>query len=374
MRITAALARAVSAPMSLEAVELDAPRADEVLVRLVATGICHTDMAMRDHKIYPIPHPAVLGHEGAGVVEQVGSAVTRVAPGDHVVLSFGSCGACPACADHRPSYCEHFNEYNFHGTRGDGTTPLHQHGQPVSFFQAQSSFATRTVCSERSVIKVPPEAPLDLLCPLGCAVQTGAGGVINSLGLAAGQSIAIFGTGSVGLCALMAAKMLGAGTIVAIDRSDERLALARRLGATHTVNTDHESVPDAMRRISAAGVDYTFETTANMALLRQATEILARRGVCGFVGGIPAGTEVTLDVEHMMTGGRTFRGIILGDSDPQDFIPRMAEAIVSGAFPIGEIVTRYPFSQINKAIADSLSGETVKAVLMFDTATTEAAA
>lgn len=365
MQIKAAVARAIGAPMSLETLELSPPRPHEVQVRLVATGICHTDIAMRDHKIYPIPHPAVLGHEGAGIVEQVGSAVTRVARGDHVVLSFGFCGQCPSCAAHRPSYCEQFNEYNFHGVRGDGGTPLHQHGEPVSFFQAQSSFATHTVCAEHSVVKVPKEAPLELLCPLGCAVQTGAGGVINSLGLRAGQSIAIFGTGSVGLCALMAAKMLGAGTLIAIDRHPGRLALARRLGATHTVDTTQESLADAVRRIAPNGVDFTFETTANMAILRQATDILARRGVCGFVGGIPAGTTVTLDVEHMMTGGRTFRGIILGDTDPQAFIPQMAAAISDGRFPIDQIITRYPFEDINRAIADGLAGETVKAVLTF---------
>ena len=366
MNITAAVARGIAAPMSLETVELALPRPDEVLVRMVATGICHTDMAMRDHKIYPIPHPAVLGHEGAGIVEQIGSAVTKLAPGDRVVLSFGSCGACPSCAAHRPSYCEAFDDYNFHGTRGDGTTPLHQHGAPVSFFEAQSSFATYSVCAERSVIKMPAGAPLDLLCPLGCAVQTGAGGVINSLGLKSGQSIAIFGTGSVGLCALMAAKMVGAGTIIAIDRNPERLALARALGATDTVDTTRQSVPEAVRTIAPHGVDFTFETTANMELLRQATEILARRGTCGFVGGIPPKTYVTLDVEHMMTGGRNFRGIILGDSDPDIFIPQMADAIMAGKFPIDRIITRYPFAQINQAIADSLDGRTVKAVLIFD--------
>jgi aryl-alcohol dehydrogenase len=203
------------------------------------------------------------------------------------------------------------------------------------------------------------------LCPLGCAVQTGAGGIINSLEVGVGQSIAIFGAGSVGLCALMAAKMVGAGTIIAIDVVAQRLALARELGATHVVNPIKESVPDAVRRITGNGVDFTFETTANMRLLRQATDVLAPRGVCGFVGGIPAGTEVTLDVEHMMVGGRTFRGIILGDSDPQDFLPRMIAAIALGRFPIDKIITRYPFERINEAIADCEAGRTIKAVLQF---------
>jgi len=366
VNILAAVSRRIGAPMDLEYCQLEEPRDDEVLVRLVATGICHTDMAMRDHKIYPIPHPAVFGHEGAGVVERIGRSVTSVAIGDHVVLSFGFCGHCAACDSHRPSYCTHFDDYNFHGSRGDGTTPLSQHGRPVSLFQAQSSFATHAVCNERHVVAMPKDLPLDLLCPLGCAVQTGAGGVINSLGMKAGQTIAIFGTGSVGLCALMAARMIGASQIIAIDRNAERLALARELGATDTIDTCDGSVVDAVLRIAPAGVDFTFETTANMSLLRQATDILARRGTCGFVGGIPAGTEVTLDVEFMMTGGRGFRGIILGDSDPKLFLPKMAQAIASGEFPIDRIITRYPFARINDAIEDSETGHTIKAVLQFE--------
>jgi aryl-alcohol dehydrogenase len=368
MKITAAVARGIGLPMSLESIDIEDPRPNEVLVRMAATGICHTDMAMRDHKIYPIPHPSVLGHEGAGIVARVGANVTKVRSGDHVVLSFGSCGHCPSCAAHHPSYCHHFNEINFYGNRGDGTSPLSQNGAPVSLFQTQSSFATYAVCAERNIILVPPDAPLELLCPLGCAVQTGAGGIINSLKVGVGQSVAIFGAGSVGLSALMAANMVGAATIIAIDVVDRRLALARELGATHTINPSRESIADAVRRITGAGVDFTFETTANMKLLRQATDVLAPRGTCGFVGGIPAGTEVTLDVEHMMVGGRTFRGIILGDSDPQDFLPRMIAAIAADKFPIGKIITFYPFERINDAIADCEAGRTVKAVLQFGAA------
>ncbi|WP_412065630.1 NAD(P)-dependent alcohol dehydrogenase [Rhizobium sp. SYY.PMSO] len=365
MEILAAVSRAIAVPMQLERIQLAEPQDDEVLVRLVATGICHTDMAMRDHKIYPIPHPAVFGHEGGGVVERVGRSVTTVKPGDHVVLSFGFCGHCVACDDHHPSYCTHFDNFNFHGTKGDGSTPLSQDGKPISFFQAQSSFATHTVCNERHVVSVPKDVPLDLLCPLGCAVQTGAGGVINSLDMKFGQSIAVFGTGSVGLSALMAAKMIGASEIIAIDRNPERLALARELGATATIDTRSEPLVATVRRIVPGGVDLTFETTANMALLKQATQVLARRGTCGFVGGIPAGTEVTLDVEWMMTGGRTFRGIILGDSDPKSFLPKMARAIANGSFPIDKIITRYPFERINDAIHDSETGKSIKAVLEF---------
>jgi aryl-alcohol dehydrogenase len=163
----------------------------------------------------------------------------------------------------------------------------------------------------------------------------------------------------------MAAKMVGASEIIAIDRNPARLALAKELGATVIVNATDGPVVEAVRRAVPGGVDFTFETTASMPLLRQATEVLARRGTCGFVGGIPAGTEVTLDVEWMMTGGRSFRGIILGDSDPKSFLPKMAKAIENGSFPIDRIITRYPFERINDAIADSESGQSIKAVLQF---------
>jgi aryl-alcohol dehydrogenase len=370
MQITAAVARAKHAPLSLETLTLDEPRADEVLVRLVATGICHTDMSMRDHAIYPIPHPVVLGHEGAGVVERVGAAVTKVAPGDHVIMTADSCGRCPSCQDGLPTYCYEFFEHNFTGCRLDGTSPLSKNGEKIHCFQHQSSFASHSLCRERNVVLVDAEAPLELLGPLGCGVITGAGGVINSMQVGIGKSIAVFGTGAVGLSAIMGAKLVGAGKIIAIDRLDSRLSLARSLGATHTVNVDRESAPEAIKAITGVGVDYTFETTANMTVLRQAIDVLAPRGVCGFVGGAPKGAEVTIDVEHVMTGGRTIRGIIEGDSNPDVFLPKLVELYRLGRFPIDQFVTFYPFAEINKAIDDALSGRVVKPVLLLPPAAT----
>ena len=181
MQITAAVARGVGMPFTLEEVTLAEPRADEVLVRLVATGICHTDISMRDHKIYPVPHPVVLGHEGAGIVERVGSAVSKVAAGDPVILTSASCGHCPSCAASLPFYCYSFNELNFTGSRRDGSSPFSKGSETIHYYQGQSSFATHTVIRERAVVKVPVGAPLEMLGPLGCGVITGAGGIINSL-------------------------------------------------------------------------------------------------------------------------------------------------------------------------------------------------
>lgn len=222
MNITAAVTRAARSPMSLETLELESPRDDEILVRVVATGICHTDIAMRD-QAYPVPQPVVLGHEGAGVVERVGAAVTSVAPGDHVVMSYNSCGACASCAAGAATYCYDFG-CNFAAVRTDGTTPISgRNGSIYGNFFGQSSFADFALCRERNVVKVSKDVPLELLGPLACGVQTGAGAVFNALRIGRGQSFAVFGAGSVGLSAVMAAAVAGAAPIIAVDLLEPRL-------------------------------------------------------------------------------------------------------------------------------------------------------
>jgi aryl-alcohol dehydrogenase len=363
--IIAAVARAKDTPFSLEALSLEEPRGDEILVRLVATGICHTDISMRDHKIYPVPHPVVLGHEGAGIVQKIGRGVTKVNIGDHVILTSNSCGHCPSCVEGMPVYCYDFNTYNFSGSRPDGTSPISKNGEKIHYFHAQSSFANFSVARERSVVKVDKDAPLELLGPLGCGVMTGAGAVINSMAVGVGHSIAVFGTGSVGLSAIMAAKLVGAGIIIAVDLVESRRTLARELGATHTVNPATESALDAIKRITGMGVNFTLDTTGNMQVLRQAMDALAPRGTCGFVGGAPKGAAVTMDVEQIMVGGRTVRGIIEGDSNPEVFLPKLIALYRLGRFPFDKLVKFYPFEEINTAVDDALSGRTVKPILRF---------
>jgi aryl-alcohol dehydrogenase len=365
MEIIAAVARAKHAPLTIETLTMEDPRPDELVVRLVATGICHTDMSMRDHAIYPIPHPVVLGHEGAGIVERVGGAVTKVAPGDHVIITADSCGHCPSCQTGLPTYCYEFYEHNFAGGRPDGTSPLSKGDERIHCFQHQSSFASHSLCRERNVVKVDRDAPLEILGPLGCGVITGAGAIINSMQVGIGKSLAVFGTGAVGLSAIMAGKLVGAGEIIAIDRLASRLDLARELGATHTIDVSKGSAPEKIKAITGAGADYTFETTADMGVLRQAIDVLAPRGMCGFVGGAPKGAQVTIDVEHVMTGGRTIRGIIEGDANPDVFLPKLIGLYQLGRFPIDRLLTFYPFAEINRAIDDSLSGRVVKPVLRF---------
>ncbi len=363
MFIEAAVTRAKHAPMSLEILELQEPRADEILVRLVATGVCHTDIAMRD-QAYPVPQPIVLGHEGAGIVERVGGSVTRVEPGDHVVMSYDSCGRCASCLANAATYCHGFFPHNFLGSRSDGSTALSREGESIhSHFFGQSSFATHAICRERNVVKVPEDIALELLGPLACSIQTGAGAVINALKIGTGRSFAVFGAGSVGLSAVMAARVAGATTIVAVDIKSQRLALARELGATHTIDASKEQPAEAIVALSGAGVDYTLETTALPHVIRQAVESLAPRGTCGIVGACPGGTEMTLDVLHIMTAGRTIRGIVEGDAVPQTFVATIIELYRQGRFPFDKLVTFYPFDRIDDAVRDSENGSVVKAVV-----------
>ncbi|ERG88294.1 MAG: Zn-dependent alcohol dehydrogenase, class III [halophilic archaeon J07HX5] len=279
MQIEAAVTNEESGPFNIETVELDDPQDNELVVRVVGAGVCHTDMTVRD-QLYPTPLPAVLGHEGSGIVEQVGDAVTTVEPGDRVVLTFDYDDDCPSCRDGHPAYCEGFFEHNFGGHRPeDGTSPLSRDGEEISGrFFGQSSFATHAIATERNVVQVGDEVPLELLGPLGCGIQTGAGTVINTLDPQAGSSIAIFGAGSVGLSALLAADLKGCSEIVSVDLEENRLAKAAELGATTTINpTDVDDVVEAVTQ-ATGGVDYAAETTGVPDVAEQAVETLGKRG------------------------------------------------------------------------------------------------
>ncbi len=366
MQITAAVTREKAQPFVIEEVEIDEPRSDEVLVKVVATGICHTDMVVRDQWL-PVPLPIVLGHEGAGIVERVGQGVTKVQPGDHVVLTYGRCGQCVNCLDGHPYYCFHSYAQSYGGGRADGSTALHQHGQDIhSHFFAQSSFATYALAKEGNVVKVRPDVPLDMLGPLGCGIQTGAGAVMNGMRPHAGTSIAIFGAGSVGLSSIMAARVVGCTTIIAVDIKPERLALARELGATHTIHGGETDAVQEIQRITGGGANYTLEMTASPRILRQAVDALQIGGTCGVIGVAPRGTEVSLDMTGLLFG-RAVRGIRQGESVSDSFIPQLIELYIQGRFPFDRLLTFYPFDQINQAAEDTEHGLAIKPVLRMPT-------
>ena len=365
MKIKAAVTESKGGPFLVQELELGELRADEVLVEVGAAGICHTDLICRDQWL-PVPLPAVLGHEGAGVVKEVGSAVTAVSPGDRVAMSFDSCGTCPTCTGGRPPYCHAFFARNLASTRADGTTSLSRNGDVVhSHFFGQSSFATHAVAAARSVVRLPDSIGLTLAAPFGCGVQTGAGGVLNVLRPPAGSSLAVFGTGTVGLASILAAFVAGCTTIIGVDRSPSRLELARELGATHVVDVADEDAVEAIRRITGAGADFSLETTGSTQVLRQAVDCTAPTGVSGVIGAPPFGAEVALDVHGLIAPGRTVRGILEGDSIPQLFIPRLIRLWEQGRFPVERLTTVYDFDRINDAVHDAEAGTTIKPVLQM---------
>ncbi len=361
--ITAAVIRKKGGPFQIETLMLDEARSDEVLVRIVATGMCHTDMVARD-QLYTVPMPVVLGHEGAGVVEQVGAAVKKLKPGDHVVLTYMWCGHCVPCLRGHLTYCANFYALNFGGAREDGSTATHdKQGAVHDHFFGQSSFGTFALTHERNAVNVPSNAPLELLGPLGCGIHTGAGAVMNALKVSPGSSFATFGGGAVGLSAVMAARVAGAATIIAADVVPSRLALAKELGATHTVNSKESDPVEAVRNITGGGADFTLESSGRPAVLRQAIDALAIRGTCGIVGAPALGTEASFDVNGVMTTGKTILGIIEGDSIPDLFIPILVDLYQQGRFPFDKLVKFYSLDQINQAADDSEKGITIKPIV-----------
>jgi len=366
MEIKAAVVFEPSGKFSIEELELSDPNEDELLVRIVGAGICHTDLVARDMHL-PIPPeralPSVFGHEGAGVVEKVGARVTKVQPGDHVALSWDCCGACPSCRSGNDPYCHNFFLHNFNGARPDGTTTLRKGDQVIygNFF-SQSSFANFALANERNVVKVSKDVPLEILGPLGCGVQTGAGAVMNMLQPRPGASIAVFGVGPVGMSAVLAAVVCGCTTIIAVDIIPDRLKKAKEFGATHTINAGEVNPVEAIQDITGGGADFTLECVGNPQVLRQAVDALPRCGVCGLLGVVPPGTEVSLDMDLIMNG-RTVRGVIEGDAIPDLFIPKLIELYSQGRFPFDGMITFYPFEEINQAVEDMEEGRVIKPVL-----------
>lgn len=366
MKIRAAVAREKGAPLKLETIDLEAPRPDEILVSVKATGVCHTDLVVRDGML-PTPLPVVLGHEGAGVVEAVGAAITKVKPGDHVVMTFNSCGACPSCQDHAISYCHEFFPRNFFAARPDGSSALSADGARINGnFFGQSSFATHAICHEVNVVKVASDVAIELLGPLACGVQTGAGAVINALKVSAGRSFAVFGSGSVGLSALMAAHVVSATTIIAVDTNPARLEIAKSLGATHIIDPSKTNAVEEIMRITGTGLNFALDTTGLPAVIRNAVESLGPRGACGILGASGPDAELIFNETHFMSGGRRLIGIVEGDSNPDVFIPMLIDLYRNGRFPFDKLVKFYTLDDINTAIHDSETGAVIKPIVRMN--------
>ncbi|WP_232698711.1 NAD(P)-dependent alcohol dehydrogenase [Brevibacillus daliensis] len=363
MKITAAIIHEKSAEFKLEEVTLSEPNENEVLIKIIGSGICHTDAVARDQQIH-VPLPAVLGHEGSGIVEKVGANVTTVEPGDHVVLSFTSCGHCENCLSGHPASCLTCNVLNFGGKMMDGTNRIHQCDHPVSTFFGQSSFGSFAIAHERNVVKVDKDVDLMLLGPLGCGIQTGAGTVLNKLRPEFGTTIAVYGCGAVGLSAIMAAKIAGCSEIIAIDVLSSRLELAKELGATHVINGKEGNIVDEIRSLTDGGTNYAVETTGVAVVVRQSVQALRTLGTVAIVG---VGGEVSFHLfDDLMAQGKTMMGVIEGDSVPQTFIPRLIHFYKKGKFPFDKMVEFYELDEINKAFDDLKKGITVKPIVMME--------
>ncbi len=352
-------------PFTFREVEVEEPRADEVLVRLVATGVCHTDVAAWAGA-FPFPLPGVLGHEGAGVVERVGAAVVDVEPGNHVVLAFSSCGDCPACADGDPAYCADWRHRNlFAGARPDGTSALSADGDPLgAHFFGQSSFASHAVVRARDVVVVDDDVDLRLLAPLGCGVLTGFGSVWDVLDPAPGGRVAVVGTGAVGLAAVVAADLRDPEVLVAVDVVPERLALARELGATHTLHGTDDDVAAHLRGITGGrGLTAALDTTGVPAMIRTTLDALAPRGHLTTCAAPPPGTEVPVDVQGILTGKR-LSGVTVGGANPRRLVPRVVDLVRSGVLPLDRLVRTYALTELDTALADMHLGRTVKPVVV----------
>ncbi|MBO0805789.1 MAG: NAD(P)-dependent alcohol dehydrogenase [Nocardiopsaceae bacterium] len=363
-RGAAAVFEKLFTPFTVSPVLIDDPGPGEALVRVVASGVCHTDALARDGDM-PFPAPGVLGHEGAGIVEAVGPGVTPVSEGDPVVIGWPWCGTCRNCLDGQPRYCLSLGSLVISGARPDGSTALRRpDGSPLhSHFFGQSSFCTYSVVSANALVPVPDDAPLEILGPLACGIGTGAGAVLNVLRPPAGSSVVVYGAGAVGLSAVMAARLTGATTIVAVDRLASRLALARELGATETV--DVTAVSDtvaAVEGICGGPADFSLECTGVTDVLRLAADSVGMRGTCALIGGAPAGASFSLD--HMSTlWGKRVVGILGGEGRSPSLIGALIELNRQGRFPCDRLVRDFPLDKVNEALEASRSGDVIKPVL-----------
>ncbi|KAK1633924.1 AreB protein [Colletotrichum phormii] len=364
----------VNADFELVPIILDEIRPNEVLVEMKYSGVCHTDIVTQQGGLPFVEFPAIFGHEGAGVVRDIGRDVQikDLAIGDAVLLSFNHCGSCKTCTSGHSALCPDSSMININSVRvGDRSTParLASDGRAVrSQFFGQSSFCKMSVVNERSVVRCPPSAVehMGVYAPLGCGLQTGAGTVMNVVKPGKEDSIIIFGLGSVGLAALMAARYLETGQIIAVDIVPERLELAKELGATHTINSRESSdIVQEIKKMSNGGPNFAIECTGTLKVIEDMIACIGPLGLAVQVGVPPPGTAIKLDPQEFLIGNKRYVGIIEGDAVPAEFIPRLISMHQEGRFPIDRLAGFYPASQLNHAIQEMAAGKVIKPVIQW---------
>jgi alcohol dehydrogenase len=362
----AAMPYAKSKPLTIEEVELRPPGPGEILVRMGAAGLCHSDLSVINGD-RPRPTPMALGHEAAGIVEELGAGVADLKKGDHVVLVFiPSCGHCNPCAEGRPALCEPGAAANTAGTLLSGERRIFKDGKPVHHHMGCSAFAEAAVVSRHSVVKVDPDLPLEEAALFGCAVLTGVGAVVNTAQVRAGSTVAVVGLGGVGLASIIGAVAAGARAVVAVDLSDEKLALAKKLGATHTFNA---ATPDLVEQVKAAtkgGVDYAIEMAGSTRAFETAYRITRRGGTTVTAGLPPPAATWAMPSTNLVAEERTIKGSYIGTCVPSRDLPRYIDLYLQGKLPVNKLMSgKLKLEQINEGFDLLHEGKAVRQVLTF---------
>lgn len=362
--IRAWVAGTPNAGLTPETLELDEIRPGEVLVRVAAVGVCHTDIAYTDGSRPTAPFPLVAGHEGAGVIAAVGEASAGFAIGDRVAMSFSSCGSCRGCLAGRPARCSSFRELNSgFGGPGSGGRLTRRNGDKVSAgFFGQSSFADYALTGVRNLVRVPDGVPLPLAAPFGCGIQTGAGTVLNSLRLQPGDTLLVTGTGAVGMSAVMAAQAAGAAAIVAVDPVDSRRTLALTLGATHAL--DPADVAAGALEALRIPLDFAIDTSGRPEMIRAAVAAVHSEGEVVLIAAGRTGAVADIPLRDLIVG-RQVRGAVEGDSVPQLLIPRLLDLWRAGQFPVEALISTFAAGELNDAMRAMKLGQVVKPVIVF---------
>jgi alcohol dehydrogenase len=374
MKIRAAVLNAIGArapfaeskPLSIEEIDLDGPGHGEVLVKIAAAGLCHSDLSVINGD-RPRPLPMALGHEAAGVVEAVGEGVDDLKRGDHVVMVFvPSCGHCPPCAEGRPALCEPGAVANGAGTLLSGARRLSRHGVPINHHLGCSAFAEYATVSRRSLVRIDDDLPLDEAALFGCAVLTGVGAVVNTAQVRAGATTAVVGLGGVGLASVLGARAAGARHIIAVDLSDAKLELARSLGATHTFNASDPSCPEEIREATRGGVEYAFELAGSVRALELAYRITRRGGMTVTAGLPPPTATMALSPVNLVAEERTLKGSYIGTCVPSRDIPRFVDLYRQGRLAVDRLLTgTLALDDINRGFDLLHEGKAVRQVVVF---------
>ena len=358
----AAIFHGPNQPLTIESVDIDKPQSREVIVRTVASGVCHSDLHFVDG-LYPFAAPAILGHEAAGIVEAVGDQVDYVKPGDHVICCLSVfCGHCDKCISGRPNLCR-----NPELRRGPEEPPkLSWNGSPVAQFANLGSYAEYMNVHEHAVVKVRQDMPLDAAALIGCGVTTGVGAVLNTARIEAGSSVAVFGCGGVGLAAIQGARIGGARMIIAVDTVESKLATAKELGATHVVDASSHDPVQAIQEISGGGVEYSFEAIGLKKAAEQAYDCLDRGGTATVIGMIPVGQKVEIDGPSLLSE-KKLQGSSMGSNRFRKDMPRYVDLYMQGRLKLDEMITRKgKLEDVNEAFRAMKAGEVARTVLMFE--------